>query len=305
MSAKVTEPELDIPAVRRTRTTWKEVLASERPLILPAAHDALTAKLIQRAGFAAYQVGGFAIAASRHGDPDVDLEHFGEKSMAVRDILDACPLPVLIDGDDGYGDAKNVTRTFRGYEALGASAIFLEDQTAPKRCGHMAGKKVVPKEDMISKIKAAVAARLDRDTFILARTDALQPEGVDNAIARAEAYLEAGADGAYVEGPRSVEELEKVGKALGGVPLAVSVLERGGVTPALSPAELKALGFDMILYPSTVIFRAAWAIEQALLGLKDGKPLSRNASFDMEAFEQILELPRWAEIETRFPVKGS
>ncbi len=294
------EPELDIPAVRRARERWEDLLAREHPLILPAAHDALTAKLIQRAGFPAYQVGGFAVAAARFGDPDVDLEHFGEKSQAVRDILNACPLPVLVDGDDGYGDAKNVTRTFRGYEALGASAIFLEDQTAPKRCGHMAGKTVVSKADMVAKIKAAVAARLDPKTFILARTDAIQPEGLENAIARAAAYLEAGADGAYVEGPRSEGELERVGKALRGARLATSVLERGGVTPALTPNDFHQLGFSMVLYPTTVIFRAARATEQALLALKAGKALSPNASFDLTSFEDVLELPKWAEIERRF-----
>lgn len=297
------EPQLDIPAVRRARVTWKEVLAHKGPLILPAAHDALTARLIQKAGFPAYQVGGFALAASRFARPDVDLEHFGEKSMGVRDIIDACPLPVLVDGDNGYGDAKNVTRTFRGYEALGASAIFLEDQASPKKCGHMGDKKVIPTEMMVTKLKAAVAARLDRKTFILARTDALQPEGVENAIRRAEAYLEAGADGAYVEGPRSREELEKVGKALKGAPLAVSILERGGVTPALPPDELHDLGFKMLLYPSSVIFRAGWAIERALQALAEGKPLAPNASLDMEAFEEILELDKWAEIEKRFPVE--
>lgn len=297
------QPEIDIPAVRRSRTAWRDLLGHHRPLMLPAAHDALSAKIIERAGFPAYQVGGFAIAAARFGDPDVDLEHFGEKSMAVRDILDACPLPVLVDGDDGYGDAKNVTRTFRGYEALGASAIFLEDQTAPKRCGHMAGKTVVPQAVMVAKIKAAVAARMDRKTFILARTDAIQPEGVENAIKRAEAYLEAGADGAYVEGPRSEEELEKVGKALKGAPLATSVLERGGVTPWLAPKDMADLGFDMILYPTTILFRAAWAIERAADALFQGKPLAPAGSLDMTALEDILELPKWAKIEETFAAK--
>jgi 2-methylisocitrate lyase-like PEP mutase family enzyme len=296
------EPELDIPAVRRASRSWKEVLEGPGPLLLPAAHDALTARLVERAGFIAYQVGGFALAGSRYARPDVDLEHFGEKSIGVKDIIEACPLPVLVDGDDGYGDAKNVTRVVRGYEGLGASAIFLEDQTSPKRCGHMAGKSVVPKEHMVSKIRAAVAARERRETFILARTDAIEPEGVENAIKRAEAYLEAGADGAYVEGPRTIGELEKVGRALRGAPLATSVLERGGITPWLSPKEFGRLGYTMILYPTTVLFRVAWAIERALKNLHDGKPLAANASLDMQAFEDIVELPKWAEIEKTFPI---
>ncbi|HWE46687.1 MAG TPA: isocitrate lyase/PEP mutase family protein [Caulobacteraceae bacterium] len=296
----MTGTELDIPAVRRKSPTWKEVLDAHRPLILPAAHDALTAKLIERAGFPAYQVGGFALVGARYGRPDLDLEHFGDKSHGVRDIIEACPLPVLVDGDDGYGDAKNVTRTVRGYEALGASAIFIEDQTSPKRCGHMAGKSVVPMEAMVSKVKAAVAARQERSTFILARTDALEPEGVDGAIRRAEAYLEAGADGAYVEGPRTVEELERVGRALRNVPLATSVLERGGVTPALPPSELSAMGFSMILYPASVLFRLSWAIEQALNDLKAQRPLDPAQSLDMKQYEEVVEMQVWAAIETSF-----
>lgn len=296
------EPQLDIPAVRRARVTWKALLEREGLLQLPAAHDALTARLIERAGFPAYQVGGFALVGARYGRPDIDLEHFGEKNRAVQDVIDGCALPVLVDGDDGYGDAKNVTRTVRGYEALGASAIFLEDQTAPKRCGHMAGKSVVPREDMVAKIRAALSARQNGDTFILARTDALAPEGVESAIARAKAYLDAGADGVYVEGPTSIEELERVGKALRGAPLATSVLERGGVTPWLSPDEFRAMGYPMILYPTSVLFRLAFATEQALADLRTAKPLDPSASIDMKAFEGLVELEQWARIESAFPV---
>jgi methylisocitrate lyase len=221
----------------------------------------------------------------------------------VQDVIDGCALPVLVDADDGYGDAKNVTRVIRGYEALGAAAIFLEDQTSPKRCGHMAGKTVVPIEQMVAKVRAAVAARQKRDTFILARTDAIEPEGVPSAIERARAYLEAGADGVYVEGPRSVEEIEQVGRALGHVPLATSVLERGGVTPWLPPDAFRRLGFSMILYPTTVLFSLAHAIEQALENLHAARPLDADRSVDMTAFEAIIDLPLWAEIEQRFASK--
>jgi 2-methylisocitrate lyase-like PEP mutase family enzyme len=296
----MTELELDIPAVRRADISWRALLDREKFLQLPAAHDALTAKLIERAGFPAYQVGGFAMVGARYGRPDVDLEHFGEKNRAVQDIIDGCALPVLIDADDGYGDVKNVTRTIRGYEALGAAAIFIEDQTAPKRCGHMAGKHVVPTDQMTTKIRAAIAARQDRDTFILARTDAIQPEGMDNALRRGEAYLAAGADGIYVEGPRSEKELERVARAFRGVPLATSVLERGGVTPWLEPAAFRELGFTMILYPTTVLFSIAERIRQALRNLRGGEPLDTATSMDMDEFEQVIDLPKWAAIEARY-----
>ncbi|HEV3165297.1 MAG TPA: isocitrate lyase/PEP mutase family protein [Isosphaeraceae bacterium] len=282
------------------RPAWKALLDRERPLVLPAAHDALTAKIIERAGFPAYQIGGFALTASRHAFPDIDLTHFGEESAGVRDIISACSLPVLVDADDGYGDVKNVTRTILGYEAMGASAIFIEDQRAPKRCGHMSGKEVVPAEVMEAKVRAAVTARRHRETFILARTDAIEPLGVDEALRRAERYLKAGADGAYVEGPRSIDELEHVGRALGSMPLATSILEGGGKTPWLSPREMYELGFSMILYPTTVLFQVTRAIERAVAGLSGGQPMPADDSVTMDQFEEVVDLAAWKEIEKRF-----
>jgi methylisocitrate lyase len=281
--------------------SWKRLLKREKFLQLPAAHDALTAKLIERAGFSAYQIGGFALVGTRYGQPDVDLQHFGEKSRSVHDIMDGNSLPVLVDCDEGYGDAKNVTRVVRSYESMGVSAVFIEDQTTPKKCGHMANKSVVPVEDMVSKVRAAVAAR--DEMFILARTDAIEPEGVASAIDRAKAYLDAGADGAYVEGPRSVDELERVGRALGDTLLATSVLERGGVTPWLKPTDLCELGFAMVLYPTTILFRVARATEAALAALRGGQSLDPDESIDMRQFEDLVELKLWGEIEERFPVQ--
>src|SRR5205085_8793115 len=143
-----------------------------------------SARLIELAGFPAYQIGGFALAGSWHAVPDIDLEQFGEKIYETQGIIAASSLPVLIDGDDGYGDVKNVTRTVRGYESIGASAIFIEDQKAPKKCGHMSGKEVIPAEQMEQKVRAAVAARDNPDLFILARTDAIEPCGLDEALKR-------------------------------------------------------------------------------------------------------------------------
>src|SRR5437764_3978775 len=150
-----------------TRPTWRSLLDEGEPLQLPAAHDALTARLIARAGFKAYQVGGFALAGARYAFPDIDLIQFYEENEAVRQIVAASPLPVLVDAGDGFGDVKNVTRTVRGYEELGASAIFIEDQQAPISCGQMGKKQIVPVKEMTGKIKAALAARHGADTFIL------------------------------------------------------------------------------------------------------------------------------------------
>jgi 2-methylisocitrate lyase-like PEP mutase family enzyme len=280
--------------------TWKTLLAAGEPLLLPAAHDALTARLITRAGFKAYQVGGFALAGTRYAFPDIDLIHFYEEHEAIRQIVAASPLPVLVDAGDGFGDVKNVTRTVRGYEELGAAAIFIEDQDSPVSCGQMGSKAVVPIKAMVGKLKAAVGARRGADTFILARTDARGSEGVAGSIRRGHAYREAGADGVYVEGLRSAAELKRVGKALAGTPLATTLMEGGGKLPWLPPGEIFGYGFAMILYPTTVLFRLTRAVERALASLKAGRPMPEADAATLDEFEEIVGLPAWQEIEERF-----
>lgn len=281
------------------RISWTKALKQESPLLLPVAHDALTAKLIEQAGFTALQIAGFAVEGGRHGVPDIDLAHYAERHAAVKDIMGATSLPIMVDCDDGYGDVKNVTYTVRGYEGLGVQAIFIEDQQAPKECGHMDNKRVIPIEQMVAKVKAAVAAKTD-DFFILARTDALGPERMDDALRRGEQYLKAGADGIYVEGPETVEQLELIGKAFKGTPLATSVLENGGKTPWVSPSDFGKMGFSMILYPTTLLFRATRAIQRAAADLRAGKPLDKDDAVDMKTFEKIVELQHWQEIEKQF-----
>jgi 2-methylisocitrate lyase-like PEP mutase family enzyme len=279
--------------------TWKDLLKRERPLLLPCAHDALSARLIERAGFAGYSIGGFALVGSRYAIPDIGLAAFGEISAGIRDIMAATSLPVLVDCDTGYGDVKNVTHTVQRYEAMGAKAIFLEDQIAPKRCGHMAGKDVIPAEQMAAKIRAAAGARR-RDLFIIARTDARAVHGLDDALRRAELYLKAGADGLFIEAPQTVQELERVGRAFRGVPQLANMLEGGGQTPMLPPGELMTLGFDMVAYPTTLIFRVARAMERALVELKAGKPGSNGESVDFAAFKDITGYNEWARIEDEY-----
>jgi 2-methylisocitrate lyase-like PEP mutase family enzyme len=286
------------------RKSWKAMLAAaDKPVQLPVAHDALTARLIELAGFDAYQIGGYALSGATHAIPDVDLEKFGEKKFSADWIMQASPLPVLLDVDDGYGDVKNVSRTVQEYIRLGASAMFMEDQKPPKKCGHMDDKKVVDAQIMTEKIRAAVAARDGNDFFILARTDAIDPEGIDNAVDRAKKYLDAGADGAYLEGPKTIEDLEKIGRELNGVPLATSILEHGGKTPWILPKDLGEMGYSMILYPTTVIFQVVNSIQKALGNLKHGKQI-RGGSVNMDEFMQIVDLQYWKDIEEKFEGKS-
>jgi 2-methylisocitrate lyase-like PEP mutase family enzyme len=281
----------------QAKPAWKELLARGEPLLLPCAHDALSARLIERAGFAAYSVGGYALVGARHALPDIGLVAFGEMSAGIRDIMAATSLPVLVDCDDGYGDVKNVARTISSYEAMGVSAIFMEDQRAPKRCGHMAGKDVIEADAMAAKLRAAAAARRSSDFFIIARTDARAVHGLDEALRRAELYLKAGADGLFIEAPQSIDELMQIGRAFQGVPQLANMLEGGGRTPVLPPPELYRLGFAMVAYPTSLIFRVARAIESALADLKAGRPASKNDGVDFDTFKDITSLARWAEVE--------
>jgi 2-methylisocitrate lyase-like PEP mutase family enzyme len=280
------------------RPTWKDLLAQEQPLLLPCAHDALSARLIERAGFAAYSIGGFALVGSRYGIPDIGLAAFSEISSGIRDIMAAAPLPVLVDGDTGYGDVKNVTHTVEGYEALGASAIFIEDQVAPKRCGHMAGKDVIPTELMEQKLRAAAAARRNPDTFLIARTDARAVHGLDEALRRAERYVKAGADGIFVEAPLTVEELARIGREV-EVPQFCNMLTSGR-TPILTNRELYDMGFEMVVHGITLVMKVAKTMRDALQELKADKLSFQDDSATFEEFKQIMNFQHWADIEDKF-----
>jgi 2-methylisocitrate lyase-like PEP mutase family enzyme len=277
-------------------------LGGGEPLLLPAAHDALTARLITRAGFRAYQVGGFALAGTRYAFPDIDLVQFYEENEAIRQIVAACPLPAVVDGGNGFGDVKNVTRTVRGYEELGVAAIFIEDQKSPITCGQMGKREVVSIREMEGKIGAALNARRNADTFFLARTDGRSAKDVNEAIRRGKAYRDAGADGLYIEGLRSYAELKRVGKALEGSPLATTMMEGGGQMPWVSPTEIHEAGFAMVMYPTTLLFQITRTLERALITLKSGKPMSSKASVDLDAFEDIVGLSSWRAIEEKFGV---
>jgi 2-methylisocitrate lyase-like PEP mutase family enzyme len=247
-----------------------------------------------------------ALAGARHGLPDIDLTRFAEQAAGVRDIMSACSLPVLVDADDGYGDAKNVTHTVQQYEAMGVGALFIEDQVAPKRCGHLSGKRVIPAETMVNKIRAAVAARKSPDSiFLIARTDALDPEGMDDALRRGEQYLKAGADGIYVEAPKSEKQLRQIGKTFKGVPQMTNMFEGDDETPWLTPGELHDLGFSMILYPTTLLFQIVKTMQLALDRLKHGKHVSTKEAVTLKEYEKIMGLDYWTGIEKRFDARDA
>ncbi len=282
------------------KVSWRELLATVgEPLLLPSAHDALTALLIQQAGFKAYQIGGYSVVGARFGWPDIALAQFGEMSSSAREIIAASTLPVLVDCDDGYGDAKNVTNVVRTYEAMGVSAIFLEDQQAPKRCGHMNGKNVVAPEVMEGKLSAALAARRT-DLFVIARCDARAPLGLDEALRRGERYLKVGADGLFIEAPHNVEELKKIASTFRGKYIVANMLEGGGKTPLVPPAELYAMGFSMIFYPTSLIFRVARVIQDALADILQGRYTAKEKGMSFEQYTDIVGLPEWVRIEEKF-----
>ena len=276
----------------------RDVLREEDPLIVPIAHDALSARLIDLAGFKAYSVGGFALAAFRYGLPDIGLVSFGEFVDGVRDVMRGSSLPIIIDGDDGYGDVKNVTRTVQTYEALGVAGLVLEDQTNPKRCGHMAGKSVVDLDIAARKLEAALAARKDPNFFVVGRTDARAVTGLDDAIKRAQRFAEIGADAVIVEAPQSAEELKRIGGSIDAVQFAN--MAEAGRTPILPPSQLKAMGFSIIVYPGTLLLRVVKTVEDALHDLRAGTLELPEGTKNFKELTDLLGLDKWREIEERF-----
>ena len=278
------------------RKVWRDLVTMDRPFVLPGAYDALSAKLIERQGFEGFVIGGFPLVGARYGLPDIGLVGLGEMAQGVRDIVGAVNIPALIDGDHGYGDVKNVVHTMRTYEAMGAGAIFLEDQVAPKRCGHAAGKDVVEPEVLEEKIRIAASSRESKDFFLIARTDSRAIHGLDDAMRRSERYLNAGADGIFIEAPQSVEELERVARAF-DVPQMCNMLI-GGSTPILSNRELHEMGFSMIVHGTTLIKRVAKVLQLLLADLHEDKLQCNSQDFiGLKEFMRLVGVEDWQKIE--------
>src|SRR5499427_2839432 len=288
---------------RSFRQALDRAVAEKRLLVIPGAYDALSALLIERAGFDCMFVGGFPVAGARYGVPDIGLAGFSDIAAAVRDIIAACNVPVLVDIDDGYGDVKNAVRTVQSYERMGASAVFLEDQAWPKRCGHMAGKRVVPAEAMEAKIKATMAERLNPETLICVRTDSRAPLGLDEALRRAERYIAAGAEAIFVEAPESVAELERVARSF-DVPQFANPLV-GGRTPILSIKEFEQLGFSAICFGLETIMHAAKAMQTVLADMRSGTFALRDKGMSFEEFKSVVHYDRWDRIDNLYGVRES
>ena len=240
----------------------RQRLSEPRLLLAPGVYDALTALIAEQSGFEAAYLSGASIAYTRLGRSDIGLTTFSEVCDTVAAIAERISIPLIVDADTGFGNALNTQRTVRGFERAGARMIQLEDQTFPKRCGHLAGKGVVPVGEMTGKLEAALDARASADTLIIARTDAVAVEGFEPALERAEAYLEAGADVLFVEAVRSEEQMRTVNARFAGrVPLLANMVE-GGQTPVRSAADLEALGYRIAIFPGG----AARAVAHTLQG---------------------------------------
>jgi carboxyvinyl-carboxyphosphonate phosphorylmutase len=247
--------------MKRT-TLFKKLILDEEILILPGAYDALSAKIVEQAGFKAVTVGGYATSASLLAKPDVSLLTLTEMVNHAKNIVDAVDIPVFADGDTGHGNVTNVRRTIKEFEKAGAAGLFIEDQVFPKRCGHMEGKQVIMVDEMVAKIKAAVDARADDDLVIMARTDALAVYGINEAIERANKYKEAGADLIFIEAPPSVEDMRRTNREV-KAPTFANMIE-GGKTPILTPKELQDIGYSVVAYPLSTLYAAAWAARIAM-----------------------------------------
>ncbi|HKN94015.1 MAG TPA: isocitrate lyase/PEP mutase family protein, partial [Thermoleophilaceae bacterium] len=249
------------------KPSLRELLARDELILAPGCYDALGARLVEEAGFDVAYMTGFGSAASRLGRPDVGLLSLPEMVDNAHRIAQAVAIPVIADADTGYGNPVNVIRTVQEYEAAGASAIHIEDQVMPKKCGHMEGKQVIDAGEMAAKVRAAVTARSSDEFLIIARTDARAVEGLDAALERARLYRDAGADALFVEAPQSEQEIEGVAKAFPDVPLLFNWAE-GGKTPAVSREFLRELGFRIVIFPIGTLLAATAAMRSLLAQIK-------------------------------------
>ena len=281
-------------------TLFKSLVTGPEILLLPVAHDPLCAKIAQKSGFKAVASAGYANSAAMLGSPDVSILTLTEMVDCARRIVDAVDLPVFADGDTGHGNTTNVARTVRLHERAGVAALFLEDQVAPKRCGHMSGKQIIPVEEMTAKIKAAVDARVDPDFTIMARTDALGVVGIEDAIFRACRYVEAGADFIFVEAPESEEQMRRIIREVPAPHMANMV--PGGKTPLVDAAMLRDIGFSLVAFPTVATYVVARAVSRVYERLAVSGSLAglEDSMMDFDEFNALVGLQDVREAEERY-----
>jgi 2-methylisocitrate lyase-like PEP mutase family enzyme len=283
------------PDSLRARLTRKPIV------VTPGVYDAFTALVAEQAAFRTLYVSGAAIAYTRLGRSDIGLVSMSEVADVIGTIRDRVTADLIVDADTGYGNALNVARTVRLFERAGANAIQLEDQSFPKRCGHLDEKRLVPAAEMVGKIKAALDARQSRDTLVIARTDAVGVEGFDKAIERAVAYREAGADMLFVEAPKTETELKRIPPTLGGVPLMANMVE-GGKTPLLTAVELEALGFALVIFPGGIVRALGQMASEyyASLATHGTSEPFRNRMLDFTGLNDLIGTPELLAVGKRY-----
>jgi 2,3-dimethylmalate lyase len=298
MLAPLVQQEYDM-----TPTRVHRILDQVGSIAFAGVYDALSAKLAQKAGFPLAFISGYSVAATALGEPDMGLLTQTEMIDRARRVCGSVEIPIIVDADTGYGNPLNVYRTIKELIAAGAAGCFLEDQVWPKKCGHMRGKRVVEREEYVDKIRAAAEARGTADFFIVARTDALAPVGIDEAIARVTAAREAGADASFVEAPPSIELLTEIGRRAPR-PMVANMLE-GGKTPVLPRQQLAEMGFQLILYPLTALYAAAHAIAHFYDKLRrDGTTLGEERQLmSFAEFNALIGVEEKYALAERFGVK--
>ena len=285
----------------KSRQSLREQLENKNKIIvLPGVFDALSARIAEQVGFEAMFQTGYGSSAALLGMPDFGFLNAGETVDNARRIIRAVSVPVLVDADTGYGNPLNVWRIVRDLESLGAAGIFLEDQIWPKRCGHMAGKDVISKDDYMPKLKAALEARRSKDFVIVARTDARAPIGLGEAIERGKAYRKAGADVIFVEAPTSIQELKKVADEI-DAPLVANMIE-DGVTPNLPASELLKLGYRVAVYPLSGLYSATYAMREIFEELKKtgATKQTRKMMVTFKDFNRFIDLQKYSDLEKRY-----
>jgi len=287
--------------MRQSTTSLRERLEDKkRIIVLPGVFDALSARIAEQVGFDAMFQTGYGSSAALLGMPDFGFLNAGETLENARRIITAVNAPVLVDADTGYGNPLNVWRLVRDLENMGASGIFLEDQVWPKRCGHMAGKEVIPREDYMPKLRSALEARRSKDFIIVARTDARAPLGLEEAIERGRAYKKAGADVIFVEAPRTLPELKRVADQI-DAPLVANMIE-DGVTPTLSAQELLKLGYRIAVFPLSALYSATYAMREVLTELKQtgATRRTRKMMVTFKDFNRFVDLKKYMDLEEKY-----